>query len=100
MRYINHSNCMANSYLMSQSMIKWTTKQHPPNPSNLLNLMILKKWNLLASCGTQYSYQDFGNLGVITLIEQRDKYSNCPFPEWYEYLVQQGLLSKVGRHSP
>jgi hypothetical protein len=29
MWYINHSHYMANSNLMSQSRIKWTTKQHP-----------------------------------------------------------------------
>jgi hypothetical protein len=55
MWYIYHSNCMDNSYLMSQGTIKGTTKP----PPNLPNLLILKRWILLSSCGTQYSSQYF-----------------------------------------
>jgi hypothetical protein len=34
-------------------------KTTPPPPPNLLNLIILNRWILLSSCGSQHSYRDF-----------------------------------------
>jgi len=50
--YVNNSDHMANSYLMSQRIFKWTTKLF----FHFLDLTVLSSWILLPSCGAKYVY--------------------------------------------
>jgi len=52
MGYINNSDHMATSYLMSRCTLKWTTKLF----FHLLDLTVLNSWILLSSCGAKYTH--------------------------------------------
>ena len=71
--YVNNSDRMANSYLMTQCTIKWTTKLF----FHFLDLTVLKSWILLSSCGAKYTHQDFRLLLVRNLIEEAGKSQDC-----------------------
>ena len=51
MGYINNSDHMATSYLMSRCTLKWTTKLF----FHHLDLTVLNSWILLSSCGAKYT---------------------------------------------
>jgi hypothetical protein len=64
--FVDNSGRMANSYSMDRRHLKWTTKLF----FHLLDLTILNSWNLLSSCGAQYTHPDFRLLLVRNLIEE------------------------------
>jgi len=76
MGFVNISDCMANSYSMSQHNFKWTTKLF----FHFLDLTVLNSWVLLSSCGAQHTHQDFRLLLVRNLIEEAGKSQGCPAP--------------------
>jgi len=65
MGYINNSDHMTNSYSMSRSTFKWTTKLF----FHFLDLTVLNSWTPLSSCGAKYTHRDFRLLLVRNLIE-------------------------------
>jgi len=74
--YVNNSVPMANSYTMSQCTFKWTTKLF----FHFLDLIVLKSWILLSSCGAKYTHRDFRLLLVRNLMKEAGKSQNCPTP--------------------
>jgi len=76
MGFIDISDRMANSYLMDQRNLKWTTKLF----FHLLDLTVPNSWILLSSCGAQYTHQDFRHLLVRNLIEEAGKSQDRPTP--------------------
>ena len=78
--YIDNSDHMTNSYLMSQHTFKWTTKLF----SHLLDLTLLNSWILLSSCGAKYNHQDIRLLLVRNLIEETEKSQDHPTPRLVE----------------
>jgi len=74
--YVDSSDCMANSYSMSQRTFKWTTKLF----FHLLDLTVLNSWILLSSCGAKYTHRDFRLLLLRNLIEEAGKSQDCPTP--------------------
>ena len=73
MGYIDNSDRMANSYLMSQRTFKWTTKLF----FHLLDQTVINSCILLSSCGAKYTHQEFG-LQVRNLIEEAGKSQYLP----------------------
>jgi len=76
MGYVDSSDRMADSYLVSQHTFKWTTKLF----FHFLDLTVLNSWILLSSCGAKYTRQDFRLLLVRNLIEEAGKSQDCPTP--------------------
>ena len=76
MGYVDNSDHMANSCLMSWHTLKWTTKLF----FHFLDLTVLNSWILLSSCGAKYINQDFRLLLVRNLIEAAWKSQDCPTP--------------------
>jgi len=76
MGYIDSSDCMANSYSMSQGTFKWTTKLF----FHFLDLTVLSSWILLSSRGAKYTHRDFRLLLVRNLIEEAGKSQDRPTP--------------------
>src|SRR5215510_16030466 len=74
MGFINSSNCMANSYLMSRGNFKWTTKLF----LHLLDLTVLNSCILLSSCGAKCTHRDFRLLMVRNLGEEAGKSQDHP----------------------
>jgi len=74
MGYINNSDLMANSYLMSRHTFKWNTKLF----FHLLDLTVLNRWILLSSCGDKYTHHDFRLLLVRNIIEEAGKSQDHP----------------------
>ena len=74
--FIDISDHMANSYLMDQCNLKWSTKLF----SHLLDLTVLNSWILLSSCVAQYTHRDFRLLLVRNLSEEAGKIQDCPTP--------------------
>jgi len=74
MGYVDISDHMANSYLMSRHTFNWTTKLF----FHLLDLTVLKSWILLSSCGAKYTHRDFRLLLVRNLIEEVGKNQDRP----------------------
>jgi len=77
MGYIDSSDRMANSCLLSRSTFKWTTKLF----FHFLDLTVLNSWTLLSSCGAKYTHQDFRLLLVRNLIEEAGKSQDRPTPQ-------------------
>jgi len=67
--YIDNSDCMANSYLMSRHTFRWSIKFF----FNLLDLSVLNSWILLSSYGAKFTQRDFRLLLVRNLIEEAAK---------------------------
>ena len=76
MGFTDNSDCMANSYSMSQCNFKWTTKLF----FHFLDLTVLNNWILLSSCGAKYTHWDFRLLLVRNLIEEAGKSQDHPTP--------------------
>jgi len=76
MGYVDSSDHMANSYLMSRRTFKWTMKLF----FHLLDLTVLNSWILLSSCGAKYTHRDFRLLLVRNLIEEAGKIQDRPTP--------------------
>jgi len=76
MGYIDNSDRMANSCLMSQHTFKWTTKLF----FHFLDLTVLNCSIQLSSCGAKYTHQDFRLLLVRNLIKEAGKYQDRPTP--------------------
>ena len=76
MGYVDNSDCMANSYLMSPRTFKWTTKLF----FHLLDLTVLYHWILLSSREVKYTHRDFRLLLVKNLIEEAGKSQDFPIP--------------------
>ena len=76
MGYVDSSDHMANSYLMSRRTFKWTMKLF----FHLLDLTVLNSWILLSSCGAKYTHRDFRLLLVRNLIEEAGKSQDHPTP--------------------
>ena len=74
MVYIDNSDRMANSYLMSRCTLKWTTKLF----FHLMDLTVFNIWILLSSCGAKYTHRDFRLLLVRNLIEEAGKSQDHP----------------------
>jgi len=74
--YVDNSDCMNNSYLMSWRTFKWTMKLF----FHFLDLTVLNSWILLSSCGTKYTHPDFRLLLVRNLIEEAGKSQDRPTP--------------------
>jgi hypothetical protein len=74
--YIDNSDCMANSYSISQCNFKWTTKPF----FHLLDVRVLNSRILLSSCGAKYNHQDFRLLLVRNLIEEAGRSQYRPTP--------------------
>jgi len=55
MGYVDNSDHMANSFLMSRLTFKWTMKLF----FHLLDLTVVNSWILLSSCGPKYTHRDF-----------------------------------------
>ena len=64
--YVHNSDHMANSYLMSRRIFKWTTKLFLHH----LDLTASNSWILLSSCGAKYTHRDFRLLLVRNLTEE------------------------------
>jgi hypothetical protein len=76
MYYVDNSDRMANSYLISRRNFKWTTKLF----FHILDLTVINSWILLSSCGAKYNHQDFRLLLVRNLIEEAGRSQCCPTP--------------------
>jgi len=77
MGYVDNSDCMANSYSMSQHTFKWTTKLF----FHFLDLTVLNSWILVSSCGAKYTHQDFRLLLVRKLTEEAEKSQDHSTPK-------------------
>ena len=73
---VDSSYRMANSYVMSWSTFKWTTKLF----FHLLGLTVLNSQILSSSCGAKYTHRDFRLLLVRNLIEEAAKSQDHPTP--------------------
>jgi len=80
MGYIDNSDHMANSYLISRCTIKWTMKFF----FHLLDLKVLNIWIPLSSCGTIYNHRDFRHL----LVRKLERAKIAPPPDWLEDQVR------------
>ena len=76
MGYVDNSDLMTNSYVMSRRTFKWTTKLF----FHFLDLTVLNSWILLSSCGAKYTHRDFRLLLLRNLIEKAGKIQDCPIP--------------------
>jgi len=76
MGFVSISDCIANSYSMSQRNFKLTTKLF----FHLLDLTVLNSWILLSSGGAQYTHRDFRHLLVRNLTEEAGKSQDRPTP--------------------
>jgi len=69
MGYVDSSDRMANSCLMSERTFKWTTKLF----FHFLDVTVLNSWILLSSCGAKYTHRDIRLLLVRNLFEEAGK---------------------------
>jgi len=74
--YVDNSDRMVNSYLMSRRTFKWTTKLF----FHFLDLTVINSWILLSSCGAKYTHRDFRLLLVRNLSEEAGKSQDHPTP--------------------
>ena len=79
MGYIDNSDRMANSYLMSRCTFKWTMKLF----FHFLGLTVLNSWILLSSCGAKYTHRDFR-----LLVRKLERAKITPPPDWLEVHVR------------
>ena len=82
--YVDNSDRMANSNLMSRRTFKWTTKLF----LHLLDLTVLNSWILLSSYGVKYTHWDFRLLLMRNFIEEAGKSQDSPSPDWLEDQVR------------
>ena len=74
MGYVDNSDHMANSYLMSRRTFKRTMKLF----FHFLDLTLLNSWIMLSSRGAKYTHQDFRLLLVMNLIDEVGKSQDGP----------------------
>ena len=80
MGYIDNSDRMANSYLMSQRTFKWTTKLF----FHLLDQTVINSCILLSSCGAKYTHQYFR----LFLVRNLKRAYITPPPDWLKDQMQ------------
>jgi len=78
MRYVDKSDCMTNSYSISRRTCIWTKKLF----LHLMNLTILNRFIILASCGSKLSHLQFRLTLERDLKEEAGRVPQPQPPRW------------------